>query len=755
MLNWLARYASVTSELALRDDETLAESVLDVGCGPHGLACALPHARFVGTDVAFPGPTAPGMIALRNDPGPLPFVDAAFDTVVCLDVLEHLPVETRGPFVAELARVAARRVLVACPSNDGAWGQEVIRRAYAQRGIPIPGWLSEHDEHGLPSPAAIRAACASVPGFVARPLPMANGMLATMATIADMMPEFAEHAAIEFRENRDGWLEAFASSRFGHSTRRGYIVERESPARALIDADDLPRTIWGAVCCPACRVATFEPVGPETDPEALRCPLCGYVASRDGTGAYDVRRSAPQPAVEQSPSPAPSTAHAGAVEFAEPLDLDAEPTRSPAPAAAAAVATAPAAAAAVATAPAPAESPGADLEPIRNQALVKLLLAPNWDQPREWIPAVATYLTAPPDGGRLLWLDATGSSLRVSTIYEMVAAVCHVIAGDAPFGEIMVMDAPFDRAGTIPVATAADVRERLGLDRREAPGAVADAETLVAQARAAKQLVDGVMEIAYRDRYLNAPDPWTSREPLVTVRIATWRKPRLLVERAIPSVLNGVYRNVELLVCSDGHDPETAAAVAELRDPRLRYMEMPARPTYPENRWSLWSIAGAYAANRMVGEARGSFVAPLCHDDAFTEDHIHLLLQAMAEQRTDFAYGQALMERPEGPWYTVGHAPLQHAGVTNGACLYSSRVTHVPLDTDCWLLEEPGDWNYISRLLAIGAKPSFVPRVVLAHFAERSVVGYAGTDTRTAEAHVSDLRHTGLSWLLDIPISLS
>jgi SAM-dependent methyltransferase len=724
MLNWLARYASVTSELSLHDDQSLAESVLDVGCGPHGLACALPQARFVGTDVQFPGVTARGMIALRNDPGPLPFADAAFDTVICLDVLEHLPAGTRGPFVAELARVAARRVLVACPSNDGAWGQEVIRHAYVQRGLALPGWLDEHDEHGLPAPAAIEEACASVPGLTARPLPMANGMLATMVTIADMMPEFADQAAAEFAANRAGWLHAFTSARFGHSTRRGYTVQRDARATALVDAGALAETLWRAVRCPDCDGTGLEPLGSESDPVALRCPQCERVAQRDRADAYDVRRQG-RPAAGR---PAPAAP---------------EPTP-------AAVATAPAA---VATAVVAAPRATTALEPIRSAAPVKLLLAPDWEQPREWIPVVATYLAAPPEGPYALCLDATGTDLQLSTVYEMVAAVCQVIAGDAPFGEIIVLDVPYDRSGTLEIHSAADVRQRVGLERSVDPAAT-PAE-LVARARVAKQLVDAVMQIAHRDRFLSAPDPWTSREPLVTVRIATWRKPRLLVERAIPSVLNGAYRNVELLVCSDGPDAETAAAVAEIRDPRLRYMEMEERPTYPEQRWNLWRIAGSHAANRMVAEARGTFVAPLCHDDAFTEDHIPLLLAAMAEQGSDFAYGQALMERPDGPWHTVGHAPLQHAGVTHGAVLYSSRVTHVGLDPDCWIAEEPGDWNLLRRLGALGATSTFVPRVVLTHFAERSVVGYEIVADLTPEDMLGDLHHTGLSWLLDIPLPVS
>src|SRR5271165_4177347 len=115
----------------------------------------------------------------------------------------------------------------------------------------------------------------------------------------------------------------------------------------------------------------------------------------------------------------------------------------------------------------------------------------------------------------------------------------------------------------------------------------------------------------------------------------------------------------------------------------------------------------------MVGEARGTFLAPLCHDDAFTEDHISALLSAMADTRSDLAHGQVLMERHSGPWHTLGKETLEHGHVTHGACLYSGRLRHMPLDPECWVLGEPGDWNLIRRVTSIGAKPCFVPRIVL------------------------------------------
>ncbi len=283
MLNWLTRYSFVAAELGFDANGALTESVLDVGCGPHGLACAAPAAEFVGVDVLFADRVAPGMVAFRSAPGPLPFDDAAFETVVCLDVLEHLPAGDRPGFVRELARVASRRVLVACPSDESLWVQDVLRVAYQSRGMALPGWLNEHDEHGLPTAEEIRQACTSVAGFQARELVMTNGLLTTLAVMADMLPEFSSRAAAEYRENREEWLQVFTDARFGVCNRKGYAIERELAQSPKVDASDLRDSVWSAVRCPACGGSRLQ-----RRPGGAVCQNCGHAVGSDQAGAINL-----------------------------------------------------------------------------------------------------------------------------------------------------------------------------------------------------------------------------------------------------------------------------------------------------------------------------------------------------------------------------------------------------------------------------------------------------------------------------------
>jgi len=723
MLNWLTRYAFVHDALEFDVAGHLRESVLDVGCGPHGLATVAPNAQFAGVDLDFPGPVAPGMLAFRNEPGPLPFADAAFDTVVCLDVLEHVPPGERAAFVDELARVAARRVLVACPSDEGAWIDALLRDAYAARGIAAPAWLTEHDEHGLPTAAEIARFCAAPQGFEARELTMTNGLLSVLAVIADMLPEFADRAAAEWRDERERWQDLFARARFGSCYRKGYELGRVEARAPVVDPARLAATALAAARCPRCSRHGLEPDG-----QRVVCGDCSHSLVRDANGAWDMTLAAAAP-------PACSAASA-------PVPHPVTPTRTRA------AASEPAAAAA-----APARRPAAP----RTSARRRLLLTPDWERPSDWLPVLARYVrAADPGGDTALCLDATATDLPAQTVYEMLALACDAISGGRDFAEVLVLDEPVEDPDAIAVRSARDVGDALGAGPLAAPH---DPAEVAERARQAKRLADATRAIASGWRYRSAPDPWAQREPLVSVRIATWNGARLLVERAIPSVLTGSYGNVEVVVCSDGPDPEARAAVDAIRDPRVRYLELPERPTYPGQPWSFWETAGIHAVNRALDDCRGAFVAPLDHDDAFTHDHIHTLLGAGAGR--DLVYGQALMEDARGAWHTIGSAPLAHGQVTHGSVLYSGRLAHMRMDPDCWLLDEPGDWNMWRRISALGAPVAFVPQVVLLHFRERASIDTGdGRDpfehmTRLPAQVVADVQRTGLEWLLEIPLDLA
>ncbi len=99
-------------------------------------------------------------------------------------------------------------------------------------------------------------------------------------------------------------------------------------------------------------------------------------------------------------------------------------------------------------------------------------------------------------------------------------------------------------------------------------------------------------------------------EPLVSVVIATHNRPAAL-RQALTSVMRQTLQDWEALVIGDDCRPDTAAVIAEFRDPRIAYIDLPVN-------------FGEQSGPNNIGfaRARGRFVAVLNHDDLWFPDHL-------------------------------------------------------------------------------------------------------------------------------------
>ena len=153
MINWKLRYAALLALQPSLSDP--ARRVLEVGSGTQGLARYL-NRSVVGLDRVFDGAVNPFLEPLRGSVLALPFAAGAFDDVICVDTLEHLSHVQRPHAVDELLRVASSRVIISGPAGTFAqWGDAAYAEHIARRRRPVPGWLQEHLEHGIPSLAEL------------------------------------------------------------------------------------------------------------------------------------------------------------------------------------------------------------------------------------------------------------------------------------------------------------------------------------------------------------------------------------------------------------------------------------------------------------------------------------------------------------------------------------------------------------------------------------------------------------------------
>ena len=389
--------------------------------------------------------------------------------------------------------------------------------------------------------------------------------------------------------------------------------------------------------------------------------------------------------------------------------------------------------------------------PLDTTAGTVIWFRPVWRRPLQWLPVLSAYLVAATsEDDCCLCLDARAPDIPAEAVREMVVEAYEQLGEGASVAEVLLVEEPVDAAGGDAVDDAEALVERLGRSPR-APSD--DAQALRAHALWAKDLADRVQAMADAALLRHAPQPTADPEPLVTVRIPTFGAVDLLVERTLPSVLNGSYPNIELLVCSDGPQPHARQAVEAVDDRRVRYLELEERLPYPERARPFWQTAGTYPVNRLLDEARGDFVAPLDHDDAFTHDHVEVLLGGLRSGDVDFVFGQALTEYADRTWGIIGSSPLRHGHIVHASVLYSmERLGHMRYDPHAWMLDEPGDWSLWRRFGAAGAAVGHMAVPVAVHFGEGSSMEGrpVGDPGREDEDFVDDVLSTSARALLGV-----
>lgn len=211
-----------------------------------------------------------------------------------------------------------------------------------------------------------------------------------------------------------------------------------------------------------------------------------------------------------------------------------------------------------------------------------------------------------------------------------------------------------------------------------------------------------------------------SSKPLVTVVVATYNRARLLTERCIPSVLGQTYDNLELIVVGDGCTDETEEVMAEIRDPRLTFVNLPERGSYPADPTRRWMVAGTVAMNRAMSMARGDFVTHLDDDDEYMPDRLEKLVEFALENKCDFVWHPCWSEVEEGSWKLIEAPRFAYTQVTTSSVFYRWWFTKIEWNIAAHLLMEPGDWNRFRRIKYIDPVMMRHPEPLLNHYRQKN-----------------------------------
>lgn len=191
--------------------------------------------------------------------------------------------------------------------------------------------------------------------------------------------------------------------------------------------------------------------------------------------------------------------------------------------------------------------------------------------------------------------------------------------------------------------------------------------------------------------------------------------PAGLVEATVASVLEGLHRDVELLVVGP-----PAALPAHRPDDRIRRLDAPPPPgrwlgsspeappipglAVPDSTAARW----ARAANRGLAAARGAWIATLEPGVVLAPEHLALLLEVALDEGLEAVYGW--LEEPDGG--RTGDWPPDPEAIPPGCELVSAALSFVRFDPAAQLLGRSPAAERWRRLLALGVRLANVETVV-------------------------------------------
>ncbi|HEX3873515.1 MAG TPA: glycosyltransferase, partial [Solirubrobacteraceae bacterium] len=251
-------------------------------------------------------------------------------------------------------------------------------------------------------------------------------------------------------------------------------------------------------------------------------------------------------------------------------------------------------------------------------------------------------------------------------------------------------------------------------------------------ARIYERQADWTTQVEQLRREPGYDDAWDG-EPLVSVRIATYNRASLLVDRALASVRRQTYANWEAIVVGDACTDDTAERVDALGDRRIRFENLPVRGPYPADETANWQATAVVPMNRASELARGAWIAPLDDDDEWDDDHIEALLAHARLTRAEVVHGRwrmidAQTGRRVNHQFGENHRPSDGRLAWQAAILHA-KLTRFPYDANCHLADEVSDVNLARRLWDAGVRFAYLDRPVVTHWdAPRTAIGRAWRD---------------------------
>ncbi|HEY7257063.1 MAG TPA: glycosyltransferase family 2 protein [Solirubrobacterales bacterium] len=195
---------------------------------------------------------------------------------------------------------------------------------------------------------------------------------------------------------------------------------------------------------------------------------------------------------------------------------------------------------------------------------------------------------------------------------------------------------------------------------------------------------------------------WEEPDPLVSITVATVGRPEL-ISRSLPSVIAQTHGNLEVIVAGDGAPAETEAAVAELGDARIRYLDLGPRQGATDDPARDWLVGATRPRNATIAAAKGRWIVEFDDDDSLRPNCVEALLALAREGTAEAVYGQ-VRQHGNGEPIDFCEFPPRIGHFSWAAGMYHRGLGFFGRQELAADLGLPGDWWLAERMLRAGVR---------------------------------------------------
>ncbi len=215
--------------------------------------------------------------------------------------------------------------------------------------------------------------------------------------------------------------------------------------------------------------------------------------------------------------------------------------------------------------------------------------------------------------------------------------------------------------------------------------------------------------LRYSKNYNNEND-----NPLISITIPTYDRGQLLIDRTLPSILCQSHKNFEVIIVGDCSPIETVKILKKIRDPRVKFINLPKRTKYPDDPTLRWFISGVGPSNYALKLAKGKWITYFDDDDIMAPNFLEQLLYFSIKGNYEFVAGLYEEER-DGIVSAIGqenNEQLEFGG--HSTWLYRSYLKFFKYNINSWRKSYncPQDIDMQLRMRKAGVRMKGLNKVV-------------------------------------------